>query len=101
MKLIRDPLRLVEAAVQATAVLVAVLAPYRSFALAPERVVVSAGALAALTVAVYALHAVTFDHFRLTGHGRSPRATTALRGAAETPGTGVVAAAATRRAQLR
>jgi hypothetical protein len=101
MKLIRDPLRLVEAAVQAATVLTAVLAPYRSFALAPERVAVSAGVLAALTVVVYALHAVTFDHFRLTGHSRSRTATAAFQGAAETPGTGIVAAATTRRAQLR
>jgi hypothetical protein len=74
MRLIRDPLRLAEATAQAAIVLAVVLMPYRSYALDAQRVTVSAGALAALTLAVYALHAVTFDHFRLTGNRRWPGA---------------------------
>ena len=71
MRLIGDPLRLAEAAVEAALVLTVVLAPYRSYALdGGHRMAVSAGVLAGLAVAVYALHAVTFDHFRLTGHRR-------------------------------
>ena len=63
-----DPLRLAEAGVQATLVLGLVTLPTAWRVLDGSLVAVLAGMLVVLTFVVYALHAVTFDCFRLTGH---------------------------------
>jgi hypothetical protein len=62
-----DPLRLAEAATQAALVLGLVALPAAWRAWDPALAAVLGGMLAALTAGVYALHAVTFDCFRLTG----------------------------------
>jgi uncharacterized membrane protein len=61
-------LRLVEAAAEATLILVLVLAPTGWRAMDGRLVAVLLGMLLVLTAGGYALHAVTFDYFRLTGH---------------------------------
>jgi hypothetical protein len=62
-----DPLRCMEAACQAALVLGAVVLPAAWNALDGSLAAVLAGMLALLTTGFYALHAVTFDCFRLTG----------------------------------
>ena len=62
--------RLVEAALEAGLVLGLVALPTAWRALDGRLVVVLTLMLVALTAATYALHAVTFDCFRLTGHRR-------------------------------
>jgi hypothetical protein len=62
-----DPLRCAEAVAQAGLVLGAVVLPAASRAWDGSLAMVLAGMLALLTLGVYALHAVTFDCFRLTG----------------------------------
>lgn len=66
MKLIAKPPRLVEAAVEAALVLTLVLASTGWPALDAQLIVVLTGMLVMLTIAGYALHAVTFDCFLLT-----------------------------------
>lgn len=63
-----DPLRCAEATVQATLVLGAVVLPPAWHALNPALLTALALMLLLLTMGTYALHAVTFDLFRLTGH---------------------------------
>ncbi len=63
-----DPLRLVEAAGAAAVVLGAVALPVAWRALDTRLATVLGGMLVILTAGVYALHAVTFDCFRMTGH---------------------------------
>jgi len=63
-----DPLRGAEATIQAGLVLGAVVLPPAWHALDPALSGILAGMFALLAAAVYALHAVTFDLFRLTGH---------------------------------
>ena len=68
-----DPLRLAEAAAQAALVLGLVTLPAAWRVWEPTLAVVLGGMLVALTAGVYALHAVTFDCFRMTGHrSRAP-----------------------------
>jgi hypothetical protein len=61
-----DPLRSAEAAAEAILILALVLAPARWRAMDPQLVVIMAGMFLVLTAVGYALHAVTFDYFRLT-----------------------------------
>jgi len=61
-----DPLRLAEAAAQAALVLGLVVLPAAWRVWDPALAAVLGGMLVALTAGVYALHAVTFDCFRLT-----------------------------------
>jgi hypothetical protein len=63
-----DPLRLAEAAAEAAAVLGLTALPVAWRVLDTSLAAVLAGMLAFLTLGVYALHAVTFDCFRMTGH---------------------------------
>jgi len=63
-----DPLRLGEAAAEALLVLGAVVLPAAWRALDAELSAVLIGMSLLLTAGVYALHAVTFDCFRMTGH---------------------------------
>jgi hypothetical protein len=63
-----DPLRLAEAAVEAALVLGLVALPAAWRVWDPALAAVLGGMLVALTAGVYALHAVTFDCFRLTEH---------------------------------
>lgn len=63
-----DPLRLAEAAGEAAVVLGLVTLPVAWRLLDSSLAAVLAGMLIILTAGVYALHAVTFDCFRLTGH---------------------------------
>jgi hypothetical protein len=63
-----DPLRLAEAAAQATLVLGLVALPTAWRVLDGSLAAVLAGMLISLTLGIYALHAVTFDCLRLTGH---------------------------------
>jgi hypothetical protein len=63
-----DPLRGAEATVQAGLVLGAVVLPAAWHALDPALSAILAVLFALLAAGVYALHAVTFDLFRLTGH---------------------------------
>ena len=63
-----DPLRCAEAAAQSALVLGAVIMPSAWHAWDSSLAMVLAGMLALLTSGVYALHAVTFDCFRITGH---------------------------------
>jgi hypothetical protein len=63
-----DPLRLAEAAVQATLVLGLSALPTAWHVLDGSLAAVLAGMLISLTWAIYALHAVTFDCLRLAGH---------------------------------
>jgi hypothetical protein len=62
------PLRLAEAATEATLILGVFTLPTAWQALDSSLVVIFGVMLAILTAAVYALHAVTFDSLRLTGH---------------------------------
>lgn len=61
-----DPLRLAEAAGEAALVLAAMTTPVAWRVLDTSLVAVLAGMLIILTAGVYALHAVTFDYFRMT-----------------------------------
>ena len=63
-----DPLRLAEAAGAAAVVLGLTALPVAWRTLDTSLAAVLAGMLALLTLGVYALHAVTFDCFRMTGH---------------------------------
>ncbi|HEV8570668.1 MAG TPA: hypothetical protein VGQ92_26855 [Actinoplanes sp.] len=63
-----DPLRLAEAAVQAALVLGLSALPTAWRVLDGSLAAVLAGMVISLTWAIYALHAVTFDCLRLTGH---------------------------------
>jgi hypothetical protein len=63
-----DRLRLAEAAGAAALVLGAVALPVAWRVLDTRVATVLAGMLVILTAGVYALHAVTFDCFRMTGH---------------------------------
>jgi hypothetical protein len=65
-----DPLRLTEAAGEAAAVLALVALPVAWRVLDIRLTAVLTGMLVLLTVGVYALHAVTFDSFRMIGHRR-------------------------------
>jgi hypothetical protein len=67
-----DPLRLAESAVEAAAVLGITTLPVAWHALDSSLTAILTVMLALLTAGVYALHAVTFDCFRMTGH-RSKR----------------------------
>jgi hypothetical protein len=62
-----DPVRLTEAAGEAALVLGLVALPVAWRVLDTSLAAVLAGMLMLLTAAIYALHAVTFDCFRLTG----------------------------------
>ena len=61
-----DPWRLAEAAAEAAAVLALVALPVAWRLLDTSLAAVLGGMLIMLTAAIYALHAVTFDCFRLT-----------------------------------
>ena len=63
-----DKLRLTEAAAGAALVLGLVVLPAAWRPLDPALAAVLAAMFGILTVGIYALHAVTFDCFRLTGH---------------------------------
>jgi len=63
-----DKLRLTEATTEAALLLGLVALPAAWRALDPALAVVLATMFAGLTAGTYALHAVTFDCFRLTGH---------------------------------
>jgi hypothetical protein len=63
-----DPLRLAEAAVQATFILGLMAMPAAWRVLDGSLAVILTGMLAGLTFGIYALHAVTFDCLRMTGH---------------------------------
>ena len=65
-----DPLRLAEATGAAALVLAATALPVAWRTLDGSLAVVLAGMLVLLTAAVYGLHAVTFDYFRLTTNRR-------------------------------
>jgi uncharacterized membrane protein len=62
-----DPLRLAEAAAQAALVLGLVVLPAAWHSLDGSLAAVLGGMLVIITMGIYALHAVTFDCFRLTG----------------------------------
>jgi hypothetical protein len=62
-----DPLRLTESAAEAVLVLAAATLPTAVRVLSPALLGVLAAMAMAVTSGVYALHAVTFDCFRLTG----------------------------------
>jgi hypothetical protein len=68
-----DPLRLAEAGGQAALVLGLFALPTAWHVLDGSLAAVLAGMLMMLTLVVYALHAVTFDCFRLTGHRTAGR----------------------------
>jgi type IV secretory pathway VirB3-like protein len=63
-----DALRLAEAAGEAAAVLGVTALPVAWRMLDTSLVAVLTGMLALFTIGIYALHAVTFDCFRMTGH---------------------------------
>jgi hypothetical protein len=63
-----DKLRLTEAATEAALLLGLVALPTAWRALDPTLAAVLAAMFGVLTAGTYALHAVTFDCFRLTGH---------------------------------
>jgi hypothetical protein len=63
----RDPFRLIEAAAQAALVLALVALPAAWRVLDGTLAAVLGAMLIILTLGIYALHAVTFDYFRLTG----------------------------------
>jgi hypothetical protein len=63
-----DPLRLGEATAQATFILALMALPAAWRVLDGSLAVILTGMLAGLTLGIYALHAVTFDCFRITGH---------------------------------
>ena len=62
-----DPLRLAESALAAAAVIGATALPVAWRAMDSSLTVILAGMVALLTAGIYALHAVTFDCFRMTG----------------------------------
>ena len=62
-----DPLRCAEAAAEAALVLGLVVLPAAWRMLDGSLAAILGGMLLILTLAIYALHAVTFDCFRLTG----------------------------------
>jgi hypothetical protein len=62
-----DRLRLTESATEAVLVLGAVTLPASAKLLSPDLLAVLGAMTVMLTSGVYALHAVTFDCFRLTG----------------------------------
>jgi hypothetical protein len=68
-----DPLRCAEATCQAAVVLGATLLPAAWRALDPALGAVLATMFVILSGGIYALHAVTFDSFRLTGRRLSSR----------------------------
>ena len=68
-----DPMRLTEAAGEAAIVLGLVALPVAWRVLDIRLTAVLAGMLVLLTAGIYALHAVTFDSFRMTGHHRKDR----------------------------
>jgi hypothetical protein len=70
-----DPLRVAEAATEGALVLGLFALPTACRTLDGTLVAVFAGMLIVLTTVVYALHAVTFDCFRLTGHRPAARFT--------------------------
>ena len=70
-----DPLRGTEATLQAAVVLGTVVVPPAWHALDSSLAAVLAAMLALLASGVYALHAVTFDLFRLTGQRGRQRLT--------------------------
>jgi cytochrome c biogenesis factor len=63
-----DKLRMLEAAGEAAVLLGLVTLPTAWRALDPSLAVILAAMLVVLTAGTYALHAVTFDCFRMTGH---------------------------------
>jgi hypothetical protein len=63
-----EKLRLAEAATEAALVLAMVALPTAWRPLDPALAAVLAAMFGVLTAGVYALHAVTFDCFRLSGH---------------------------------
>lgn len=63
-----DPLRLAEATAQAALVLGLMALPAAWRVLDGSLAVILTGMLAGLTLGIYALHAVTFDCLRITGH---------------------------------
>jgi hypothetical protein len=63
-----DPRRLTEATAEAAALLALTTLPSAWHALDPSLSAVLLGMLALLAAGVYALHAVTFDCFRMTRH---------------------------------
>lgn len=63
-----DPLRLAEAIAEAAVILAVTALPVAWRNLDSSRTAVLGGMLALLSAGVYALHAVTFDYFRLSGH---------------------------------
>ena len=63
-----DPLRLAESALEAAAVLGITALPVAWRVLDGSLTAILTVMLALLTAGVYALHAVTFDCFRMTGH---------------------------------
>ncbi|MBU2669266.1 hypothetical protein KOI35_37720 [Actinoplanes bogorensis] len=65
-----DPLRCAEATCQAAVVLGATLLPAAWQTLDSGLAAVLAGMFLVISAAIYALHAVTFDSFRLTGRSR-------------------------------
>ncbi|GIF26009.1 hypothetical protein BJ973_003277 [Actinoplanes tereljensis] len=65
-----DPLRLAEAGVAAALILGTTTLPAAWNALDPTIGMVLATMWMIITAGVYALHAVTFDYFRLTGQQR-------------------------------
>jgi hypothetical protein len=66
-----DPLRLAESGAEAALILALVVVPAGLRTLDARLTVVLAVMLTVLTMVAYALHAVTFDYFRLTA--RTPR----------------------------
>ena len=66
-----DKLRLTEAAAEAALLLALMALPAAWRAFDPAVAVVLAVMLVVLTAGTYALHAVTFDCFRLTSHGEN------------------------------
>jgi hypothetical protein len=63
-----DPLRLAEATAQAAFALGLMALPAAWRVLDGSLAVILTGMLAGLTLGIYALHAVTFDCLRITGH---------------------------------
>jgi hypothetical protein len=63
-----DPLRLAEAAIEAALVLATFALPTAWRLLDGELLAIFGAMLVGLTAVVYALHAVTLDCLRLTGH---------------------------------
>lgn len=83
MMQIGKSLRLAESAAEAALIVGLVLLPTGWHALDARLGVVLAGMQVLLTMAGYALHAVTFDYLRLTGsHRRQPAQNSDLPGAA-------------------